>query len=66
MISATWNSDIHYIAANYLKNEVLVRVGERELEAACTVTQEVKVCEEEEKFAIVSSSLPYISSVPTL
>ncbi|KAF2355795.1 Helicase C-terminal, partial [Trinorchestia longiramus] len=50
MTSATWNNDIHYIAKNYLHDEILVRVGERELEATYTVSQEVVVCEEHEKF----------------
>ncbi|KAA0201587.1 hypothetical protein HAZT_HAZT003891 [Hyalella azteca] len=51
MTSATWNSDIHHIAKFYLTDEIMVRVGERELKATYTVTQDVIVCEEDEKNA---------------
>lgn len=51
MTSATWPPGVRRLASSYMSNPIQVYVGSLDLAATHTVTQTIKIIDEEEKFA---------------
>jgi len=51
--STTWSAGVQRLAQSYMKNPIQVVIGTLDLAAAHSVTQKIKVVEEEDKFALV-------------
>lgn len=58
MTSATWPPGVRRLAEKYMTNPVQVCVGSLDLAAVHSVTQEIKIMEEDNKYYEVSEDTP--------
>lgn len=61
MTSATWPSNVRRLAQRYMANPVQVCIGTLDLAAVHSVTQVIKIIDEDNKYREVSLILCYFS-----